>query len=242
MAPSDEAMAIQLAETLEAGRVRDHHAARSLLRAWSSDEGWTPAQARLAARLLREAPLPAGEVRAIAPHTYRRGGAWWRDVRPERQALRGRKSGITRRWRTRDRDKRIRTLRRQGESLGKIASTVGMSRSGVVHVLKRKMSAPLPRLAAVRRTILRTPEAIIGSHSSRNCALFNGLIRWTGLRTVRLLSDNDVADEAHRLNRTLPKPLGDREVRKIVRSVCQRREKWDDRAGEKIPYRVESST
>ena len=107
---------------------------------------------------MREAPLPAGEVRAVAPFPYTRGGPWWLDRRPARQALRGRKSGIARRWRTRDRDRLIHKLRRQGKTLAQIAAVVGLSRQGVNYVLKRVISAPRARLAAVKQTILNVPK------------------------------------------------------------------------------------
>ena len=223
-------LAIQLGEVLEAGRVLDPRAARSLLTAWSSDEGWTPAQARLAMRLVSEAPLPAGEERAIAPYPYESRTEWGYDTRPARQALRGRKSGIVRRWRTRDRDTLIHKLRRQGRSMAAIGEIVGLAKSTIHHVLTRTISAPLPRLAAVRRTIQnmqrRYPQAVLERLPGRTTTVRNALLRWCGLRATRGLPDDAVRAEARRLNDMLDSPLRGRRLDDTVNRVLGERRRW----------------
>ena len=223
-------LAIQLGEVVEDGRILDDRAARSLLAAWSSDEGWSPAQARLVARLVHEAPLPAGEERAVAPYTYQIGGAWHWDTRPARQALRGRKSGIVRRWRTRNRDALIRKLRRQGKSLAEIAAVVGLSRQGVAYILKRVVSSPLPRLAAVKRTIRRMPgrypRAVLERLPGRTSSIRDALLRWCGLRVTRSLSDDAVRLEARRLNEQLDRTLPGRRLDETVDRVLRERRRW----------------
>ena len=225
-----EELAIQLAETLEAGRVLDHRAARSLLTVWSNADGWSPAQARLAMRLVHEAPLPPGVERAVAPYPYDSGERWGHDTRPERQALRGRKSGIMRRWRTRDRDALIHKLRRQGKSLAEIADHVALTRQGVAYILQRAKSAPLPRLATVKRTILnmprRYPRAVLDRVPGRTTSIREALLRWSGLRTTRALPDDAVRTEARRLNDQLDRPLRPRRLDDTVSRVLQERRRW----------------
>ena len=222
-------LAVQLGEAVEEKRVEDDRAARSLLRAWS-DRGWTAAQARLAARLVREAEPREGEEHAVAPHPYESGEQWYADTRPARQALRGRKSGIVRRWRTRDRDERIHELRHEGKSLAKIGEVVGLSRQGVAYVLKRVLSAPLPRLAAVKRTMSnmprRHPLAVLERVPGRAPTIRKALLRWCGLRVVRGLPDEAVRAEADRLNAELDRPLRPRRLDDTVERVCRERRRW----------------
>lgn len=223
-------LAIQLGGLLEDGRVLDPRASRSLLVAWSSDEGWTSAQARLAARLIHEATPQEGHERAVAPFAYTMGGPWYRDTRPERQALRGRKSGIVRRWRTRERDRRIRRLRDDGLSLAEIGEIVGLAKSTVHHILTRVVSDPLPRLAAVRRTIVnmqvRIPDAVLERVPGRTTSVFKSLLAWCGLEVVRDLPDSAVRSQARRLNDALDRPLRGRRLDDTVRRVLRDRRRW----------------
>ena len=220
-------LAMQLGAIVEKKRVLDDRAARSLLSAWSSDEGWTPAQARFAARLVHEAQTRAGEEHAVAPYPYQSGEHWGADTRPERQALRGRKSGIVRRWRTRERDARIHEPRRAGKSLAEIAAVVGLTRQGVAYVLRRVVSAPLPRLAAVKRTIQdmqsRRPRAVLERLPGRTSSIREALLRWCGLRAVRGLPDDAVQAEARRLTEQLDRPLRARRLDETVNRVLRER-------------------
>lgn len=224
-------VAIALGEADEAGVVPDAHAARSLLKVWSSDDGWTPAQRRLAFVLvLRSAPI-AGEVAAMPPVPYTRGGPWQADMRPERQSLRGRKSGIVRRWRTRDRDRLIHDMRRRGATLAVIAARVKLTRQGVHYVLKRVISAPLPKLAAVKRTIEKMqswamPRAILPRCRGRTTSIRNALLAWCGLQVVRRLPDDEVHREAAWLNNQLDQPLPRRRLDDTVQRVLVERSRW----------------
>ena len=116
----------------------DHPVARSLLRAWSSDRGWTARQAAYAARLVREAAPVEGEERLVPPAPYLSGGAWWRDVSAARQALRGVKSGIMRRWRTRKRDNEIKALYEAGQhTQTMLAELFALSVRTIKRILRR---------------------------------------------------------------------------------------------------------
>ena len=145
-------LAIALATEHEAGRLHDP-AVPSLLKAWS-DGGWTRRQAAKVRVILSRADPRPGERRAIPPAAYDDGCPWWIDTRPERQALRGRKSGIVRRWRTRERDELIHRWYRRGKrTVAEMAAHFGMSRQGIYYAINRVLSAPLPRLAPVKLTI-----------------------------------------------------------------------------------------
>lgn len=212
-------LAIALGVELEAGRIRDP-AAPSLLRAWSVS-GWTRRQAAKVAVLLAKANRPVPP----SPNT-RSGDPWWFDQRPERQALRGRKSGIMRRWRKRERDELIdRWYRRGQRTVAEMAAHFGMSRQGIYHVLNRVLSAPLPRLAAVvKRTIVNVRVAASQTDlPGRSARIVTALMRWCGLRTVRELPDAAVHDEARRLNAMEVQPLRPNRLLKVAEWVCAKR-------------------
>jgi len=234
--PGEDA-AIALARRVEANKVRDP-AALSLLRWWSEQGEWTPRQTSMAVALLLKSdePIP-GETQAVPPYPYTRGGLWHGDTRPERQALRGRKSGIMRRWRTRERDGKILYWRERGESLAALAARFGLSRSGIAYILRRVVSAPLPKLEAVQRTIRRVqslgevdpPSAIpvpISACPGQPRRIFRALARWCGLQTVKRLPDSAVQREAERLNAAEARPLKPARVAGIVRKVCRERVQW----------------
>ena len=98
-----------LAVAMEEGRFSPEHEAKakSLVRAFSSDDGWTTQQAALANHLVRESkehvPVKDGELPPPAP-LYRDFDG---DTSQQRQALRGIRSGVMRRYRTLERDKAI---------------------------------------------------------------------------------------------------------------------------------------
>ena len=212
-------LGIAFGREFEAGRISDE-SAPSLLRAWSSDRGWTPRQAAKAAVILDKAGRP------VPPSTHTRGDPWWFDTRPERQALRGRKSGIMRRWRERERDELIdRWYHRGIHTVAEMAEHFGLTRQAIYHVLHRVVSAPLPRLAAiVKRTIENVP--VLGIPSAvrgREPRIWTSLMRWCGLRTVREQPDDAVEAEAERLNALEERPLKPRRLAAVVARVCRER-------------------
>ena len=237
---------------------RDRHCARSLVEQWSRREGeLTRRQWRMAAVLARKAgtapePGPSGYVPVKAPESR-----WWFNTSSHRQACRGRKSGIARRYATRDRDARIaRWINRGKYSIRQVARHVGLSTGAVSAIASRarggkgywrgpeKYHPPDTRRRRVfSQPSLRTcrpfspfPPAAAGS---RNVALFTSLSAWTGLQEVKRLPDAAVRAEAERLNLLFSKPLRPKELKRIVRSVCKSRSRF---AGPYLPIRHKATT
>ena len=214
-------LAIAFGHAFEAGHISDP-AAPSLLRAFSS--GWSRRQTAKVAVILARAGRP------VPPSTPTSGDPWFFDLRPERQALRGRKSGIVRRWRTRERDELIdRWYHRGIRTVSEMAEHFEMTRQGIYFVLHRVISQPLPRLAAVvKRTIqsvqVSSLPALVPGRASR---VLNSLMRWCGLQTVRRLPDTAVSDEAERLNGLEERPLKPKRLEKVVEWVCWERKTWE---------------
>ena len=219
---------------------RDRHCARSLVERWSRREGeLTRRQWRMAAVLARKAgtaPEPGrGEhVLVKAPETR-----WWFETSSHRQACRGRKSGLARRYATRERDARIAHWVNRGRyTVRQVAKHVGMAASTVSRIASRARGGtgfwrgppkqwPLPPSRPrrpLRQPSMSTPKAFSPAVSgSRNTSIFASLMAWTGLRAVQKLPDRAVRDEAECLNRLLREPLRPAELRRVVRSVCRRR-------------------
>ena len=219
---------------------RDRHCARSLVEQWSRREGeLTRRQWRMAAVLARKAgtapePGPSGYVLVKARETR-----WWLDTSPHRQACRGQKSGLARRYTTRERDARIAHWVNRGRyTVRQVARHVGMAASTVSRIASRARGGtgfwrgppkqwPLPPSRPrrpLRQPSLNTRRAFSpAAASSRNTAIFASLMAWTGLRAVQKLPDRAVRDEAECLNRLLREPLRPAELRRVVRSVCRRR-------------------
>lgn len=235
-----EPLALALGEAVTARTLAadDQPRAESLLRDWSARLGWTARQVPYVVRLLSRAPLPAGETRTVPPYPYVHGGPWWLDTSSERQALRGRKSGISRRFKQSVRDAKIRYWRERGRTYRELAVQFGLALSSVHHIVNRTLSAPLPRLRRVRRTLLSMPKRSLfpppsaipvpaSELSGRRPRLFRALIRWCGLRTVRGLADCEVHREAERLNALESPPLRPGAVSSVVRTVCRYRGQWE---------------
>lgn len=123
--------------------------------------------------LREEAALTTPDTAEIPPgYRFRpwcRRAAWWRtEPRPEHrpdefrescsdreiQAMRGRRSGQRRRFRTRKRDRQILRLRIiECYSFGRIARLVGLSATTVKHIVRRDLAASRERFEAARAHI-----------------------------------------------------------------------------------------
>ncbi len=221
---------------------RDRHCARSLVEQWSRREGeLTRRQWRMAHVLERKAgstpePGRGGYVLVKAPESR-----WWFDTSSHRQSCRGRKSGLARRHATRDRDAKIaRWINRGRYTVRQVARHVGLSIGAVSAIASRarggkgywrgpeKYHPPDTRRRRVfSRPSMRTPSAIIPADTSpRNPAMFKSLSAWAGLTTVQRLPDCAIQAEAERLNRVFSEPIRPAELRRIVRSVCRRRNRF----------------
>lgn len=235
-----EPLALALGEAVTARTLAadDQPRAESLLRSWSSRLGWTARQVPYVVHLLTRVTTRAGKTEPIPPYPFTHGGAWWEDTSPERQALRGRKSGIMRRWRARERDRKVVYWRGRGRTYRELAVQFGLALSSVHHIVNRTLSAPLPRLRRVRRTLSNMPKRSLfpppsaipvpaSELSGRRPRLFRALIRWCGLRTVRGLADCEVHREAERLNALESPPLRPGAVSSVVRTVCRYRGQWE---------------
>ena len=82
-------------------------------------------------------PVRYADVEAVTDDVIERTAKW--DHSPERQRQRQQKQAAKRRRKNRGRDLRIRRMAETGISTAQIAKKVGLSRSGVRHVLKRDM-------------------------------------------------------------------------------------------------------
>ena len=227
------ALAFTLAAEVEARRQRAP-AAVSLLKAWSA-KGWTQRQSDYAAVLVRQADPVEGRARAVPPYTYSRGGPWWHDVRPQRQALRGRKSGIMRRWATRDRDLLIHRWYRTGKfTVTEMAAHFELTRQGIYYVLRRTVSAALAKIEPVKRTIRKVQRMVLGElpkaypvdsleTGHAELRLFTVLRRWLALNVVREAPDSRVRAEAERLNAESVCPMRDGRVKTVLRAVLAKR-------------------
>lgn len=219
----NEALAMQLGELCEAGRIKDAARARSVLAAWSRT-GWTRRQVRLAAWLVASAnPLP-GARREIAPYAYADGGPWWADTRPERQAARGVKSGKVRRWQTRHRDREIARLHSVlGWSVRRLSRWYGLARSTIAHILARKAArkrARVPPRQAAEKPFCERPRVVSARllHAKgRDPTLYRSVVSWLCLRVNIGISPAAVQIEARRLNSMLESPLSEDRVRRICR-------------------------
>ena len=213
--PDNLLLAVQLCELLTAGRLQQPAVARSLLRRNGDD--WTPRQCRKAIAMLGSAQRRAGETVSVPPFPYTRGGDWWRDVRPERQAARGRKSGRARRWETRHRDARICRWFRAGKyKATEIARHVGLSVRQVYRIVARVIPPQPPKVPwktrsereVVTSTLDYTKDASLDdSREGREPQVFGGLLRWTSQMAVRKMPDEAIFREAERLNARLDRPL-----------------------------------
>lgn len=222
---------------------RDRHCARSLLECWSRTEGkLTSGQWHMAAVLVHKAggaPEPGRRkyVLTKAPETR-----WWLDTSPHRQSCRGCKSGVARRYATRERDARIaRWVNRGRYTVRQVAKHVGLAASTVSRIASRarggagfwrgpERAHPLPP-SRPRRPLREPSMNTLGAFSpapfgSRNPSIFTSLTSWTGLRAIQRLPDSAIMAEAERLNRELARPLRPTELRRIVRSVNQRRKRF----------------
>ena len=228
----------------------DRHCARSLIDQWSRQATAGPratpipltrrqlAMAAVLARKAGSAPGPGRGAYVLEKAPERR---WFLDTSPHRQACRGRKSGMTRRYATRDRDAKIaRWINRGRHGVRQVAKHVGLSIGAVSAIASRarggkgywrgpeKYHPPDTR----RRRLFslpswKAPRAFNpASHASRNSSIFSSLTAWTALNTVRKLPDRVVLHEAERLNCELIRPLRPAEIRRVVRSVCRRRSRF----------------
>ncbi len=217
---------------------RDRACVRGLLRAWSEHEGLTFKQWQMASALARKGgtqPQHGGRyVLTKAPD-----GRWWLDTSSHRQACRGRKSGLGRRYRTRERDERIGRWINTGKySVLQVAVHCGLHPTTVWRIASRARGGsgfwrgperqwPVLRPhAQLREPYMRAPSARPPVTGPRNLVLFNALIRWCGLKTVRRLPDEAVKAEAERLNAGCDPPLPARRVQSVVRSVLRYRRSW----------------
>ena len=160
-----------------------------------------------------------------------------------RQSCRGRKSGMARRYATRDRDARIaRWVNRGRYTVRQVARHAGLSPSSVSRIASRARGGAgfwrgRERAWPVRRPLLRqpslsTPSAFSPSPiGSRNTSIFTSLTSWTGLRAVQRLSDRAILHEAERLNQVFSEPMKPAQVKKVARSVCRRRRLWSGGSG-----------
>ena len=137
--PGEDAV-IRLGQMLEAGRLDRRAAlhAKSILHAWSRQE-LTDRQYRKVQALIGTAAPRPGETRSLPPVPYKSGEGWWQDTSPARQALRGIKSGIVRRWKTRERDETICRLRRlAGKTVAALATLYGLCERQIRNILRRE--------------------------------------------------------------------------------------------------------
>ena len=236
-----------LARACRSPRLTEHDrfCARSLVERWSALDGeLTRRQWAMAAVLAHKAgkadnaPKPGRYILEKAPERR-----WWLDTSPHRQSCRGRKSGMARRYATRDRDARIaRWVNRGRYTVRQVARHVGMAASTVSRIASRARGGAgfwrgQERAWPVRRPLLRqpylnTPRAFSPSPiGSRNTSIFTSLTSWTGLRAVQRLSDRAILHEAERLNREIARPLRPAELRRVVRSVCRRRHRFAQHCG-----------
>ena len=229
----------------------DKHCARSLIRAWSDQATAGPRaspldlsrrQWRMATALSIKARVAPASVRYVL--TKAPEARWWFDTSAHRQACRGRKSGVARRYTTRDRDARIsRWVNRGVHSVHEVARHVGLALSTVSRIASRARGGTgfwrgperyhrpdIRRRKGLREPSGNTPRALsLTGRGSRNVELFTSLTAWTGLRTVQKLPDTAVFDEAERINAVLREPMRPAELRKVVRSVCRRRRRFAER-------------
>lgn len=232
-----EEAAIQLAALLQSGRIDNRPVAVSLLHAWSSDTGWTERQAAKVRAIVFAAQQDEGEagtVTEIAPTPYERGGPWQHDTRPERQAVRGVKSGLVRRWGTRHRDREIvRFHRVLGWSIRALARWYGLARSTVAHILHREpsMRARVPPKQAADEP-LRTREMAVPAKLVRcpgsNPTVFASLLAWLGLGINRDIGLSAVIAEARRLNIDLGSPMKPPAVARLADRALQQAQSWRD--------------
>ncbi len=250
-----EALMIGLGHAVESRLLSpgDSMRAQSLIRWWAQQtQLWTP-QWDLAAALLSKSihsPVTefppnrietrAGVCERVPPYPYTRGGPWWKDTRPERQAQRGYKSGIMRRERTRERDAKIKRWHETGKhTVIEMARFFEISRQAIYKILRRVIAVrpPLVEKKEDNRTNMKVQNSPMREPphadavdpldvSGRSPRLFQGLMRWCGLRLVKDLPDEAVYREAERLNRMEDRPMKPARVAGIARKVCRYRERW----------------
>ncbi len=138
-------------------------------------------------------PLPEAEVRGIARSVERQrqrdlAKGWHRPDFFGRQRARGQRSGQARRIKTADRDRKILDLHDQGLSQVAIAKEVGMTRTGVQHVLEREgaQSQSAPRRTASKAELEASVLAMHGHGiGQRRIAAAHGVSRRQVIRIIR---------------------------------------------------------
>ena len=248
-----EDLAIHLARALPRDPV-----ATSLLRAFSSDAGWSPRQVRKVEHMLRE----AGRRVEPAPLKSDRGH-WWYDTSRERQALRGHKRGIVHRYRHRHRDASIVRRHRKGQSLRSLAAFYGLTHAGVRYIVNRaKHGLDLSRRKVMSTTNLkvrdvtdflkqggkRTIRKIQGSYPlpvpiqvpGTERRIHISLCRWLRLDSCRSAQRHNAIQAATWLNNREDRPLRRRRLATIVRDAIEWRDNsMKEKTHERSRYKTE---
>lgn len=237
-------LAIALGREFEAGTVppKERSVVQSLIGAFSaSDNGWTDRQTRMAAALLSNARQAHGHMETLPPVPFTRGGPWWKDTTPHRQALRGIKSGNNRRYRTRDRDIAIeRHYRTRKHTQKQLARHHGLSERQIRRIITRIATNTID---ISRRTIASTTELLVKNvrdflskggadtnHSEDACfsiphakrsdihgrkpRMLKALACWLRLECNQNATETDVIQEAHYLNTLESEPLTLKELKR----------------------------
>ena len=241
---------IRLMRYAEAGKLTTANRiiAESLARQWS-ERGLTNRQERLAYGIAitvwRETNGPDSE-RPERPHA-----PWWHDRSPQRQAVRGVKSGVVRRKLLAPRNRRIHALRQKGTPLRVLAETFALSARQIMRILRdmaagtfdttrRTIVPKVPLYVAFRgflnsfrcdtnhveSTPLHPPAAIPSTCRGRSKRIYTSLTRWLGLRNTRTASYESVIREADRLNALEPRPLKPPAVRRAARNAWTASRRW----------------
>ena len=241
---------IRLMRYAEAGKLTaaNRITAESLARQWS-ERGLTNRQERLAYGIAitvwRETSGPDSErpKRPCAP--------WWHDRSPQRQAVRGIKSGVVRRKLLAPRNRRIHALRQKGTPLRVLAETFALSARQIMRILRdtaagtfdatRRTIVPrVPLYVAFRdflssfrcdtnhleSTHLHPPAALPSTCRGRSNRIFTSLVRWLGLRNTRTASYDAVIRGAERLNGLEPRLLKPPAVRRAARNAWSVSRRW----------------
>ena len=210
---------------------------------------WTDRQAKKVMVLIAEARRAASRVTGEAdggtyiPVTYTKGLPWYEDVSPAAQSERAIKRHCKGRRRTKDRDKEIVALHRQGWTQAKIAAGYGLTQQAVSYIIRRARDG-ISMARYGRKTIIRTAKMFTNVPSvnrrvrSRRLpvpnppaadvcwyvATWDASWSYLGLRVCQNLTEHELLEAMRAMNRQHPDARCDREVRGMHRRLqkCRR--------------------